>query len=360
MPTLMPPSTLLLLPLLLLLLGACARADILADRNADINADIAAAEESAARTPDINTSTTPASGKPTCDKPPARKEGIATYTCSAGDPQHKEQTIAYTVATPAACASEGGGCGVVMDVHGFTMTGAQQEQADDFQALGNGVGYIVVQPTAPLDPQGKHDWRPLVHHDALLLFLREVVAAFGADRARVHVMGYSQGGFAAWSLLCKAPDLVCSAAPLEASALDAWGAGYGTGGCFTPPARGPAVARSILFTNGVTDVLSVVANARRQVADVAHAWGLNPAAARNSSGFKYTASSWSTPRLNFSYLEHDYNITNQYASSIKGHCFPTTKEDGCAMSDAHGVFRCCGAFTWARRALAFFQDNPCR
>ena len=166
-----------------------------------------------------------AAAVPSCDALPVLAEGVKTYTCSAGDPENKTQTIAYTVATPASCVASGAACGVVMDVHGFTMTAAEQEQADNFRVLGNGAGYIVVQPTAPEDPNGRHDWYPLVHHDQLLLFLRYAVTAFKADRKRVHIMGYSQGGFASWNILCKAPDLICSAAPLEASALDQWGAG---------------------------------------------------------------------------------------------------------------------------------------
>ena len=109
---------------------------------------------------------TASESSPACDTLPTLQKGIATYTCSAGDPEDKEKTISYTVSTTASCASSGG-CGVVMDVHGFTMTAAEQEQSDNFQSLGNGAGYIVIQPTAPMDPQGKHDWYPLVHHDQL-------------------------------------------------------------------------------------------------------------------------------------------------------------------------------------------------
>jgi polyhydroxybutyrate depolymerase len=295
---------------------------------------------------------------PSCDTLPTLRKGVVTYTCSAADPKDKQKTISYTVATPAICV--GGGCGLVMDIHGFTMTAAQQEKSDHFQVLGNAAGYVVIQPTAPEDSNGKHDWKPLVHHPQLLIFFRYAAEALKADRRRVHVMGYSQGGFASWNLLCQAPELICSAAPLEASALDQWGAGYGTGVCFTPPAKGPSTPRSILFTNGITDTLSHIDNARKQVANVQKAWGLADGTAHNTSGFKYTSRSWQQPKRNFTYLEHDYNITNQFAEQIKGHCFPTTAADGCQMSDSHYVFRCCGAFTWARRVLAFFQDNPCR
>jgi len=231
---------------------------------------------------------------------PVLAKGVKIYTCSAGDPENVTAKITYTVAIPASCVA--GGCGVVMDVHGFTMTADEQEQSDHFRELGNSAGYVVVQPTAPEDPNGKHDWYPLVHHDQLILFLRCAVTAFEADLKRVHIMGYSQGGFASWNILCKAPDLICSAAPLEASALDQWGVGYGTGGCFSPPAKGPSIDRSILFTNGITDTLSVVANARQQVANIKHAWGLTPGAATNSSGYKYTSQSWHQPSRNFTYL----------------------------------------------------------
>ena len=53
----------------------------------------------------------------------------------------------------------------------------------------------------------------------------------------VHVMGYSQGGFASWNLLCLASDVVCSVAPLEAS-TDKWDGGSNQarafGGYFGP------------------------------------------------------------------------------------------------------------------------------
>lgn len=294
---------------------------------------------------------------PSCDTLPVLKEGAHIYSCSAGDPDWWAR-ITYTVSTPATCVR--GGCGVVMDVHGLDMTAAMQEQSDNFQVLGNDAGYIVIQPTAPKDMWGIHAWSPLVHFDQLLLFFRYAVATFKADLKRVHIMGYSEGGFAAWNILCKAPDLICSAAPLEASALDWWGPGYGTGGCFSWPAKGPSISRSILFTNGITDPLSVIANARQQVANVQRAWGLTPSAATLTSGFKFTSQSWQQPSRNFTYLEHDYSITNSAADGLKGHCFPTTAADGCKMSWTDPVLQCCGAFTWARHALAFFQANPCQ
>ena len=52
-----------------------------------------------------------------------------------------------------------------------------------------------------------------------------------------------------------ASDLICSIAPLAASGLDEWGAGYGDQ-CFT--AGGPPTPRSVFYTSGEADQLATV------------------------------------------------------------------------------------------------------
>jgi poly(3-hydroxybutyrate) depolymerase len=146
------------------------------------------------------------------DEQPVAKAGVQTVRCDAGTPQFPERRIGYTLAVPEHCALAGGGCGVIMDVHGFTMSAEEQEICDDMRVRGNAAGFIVLQPSAPVNPNSSlgipsPDWWPRYHHPQLIAFLRHTVALFGADRRRVHISGYSQGGFASWNILCLAPDL---------------------------------------------------------------------------------------------------------------------------------------------------------
>lgn len=329
---------------------------------------------------------------PTCFELPVLKEGIQTYTCDAGDAATNPiSAIGYVVSIPAECVDSAASCGVIMDVHGANMNGASQNSNNNMQQLGNDAGYIVIQPWAPigqlpLELGGSKGgwWFPLLHHDQLLLFFRYAVHAFRADRRRVHITGYSLGGFATWNILCKAPDLICSAAPLEASALDTfWGEGYGTGACFSPPDQQQQanssslsqvdIHRSIIFTNGIINPLSWIHNARQQVENVKQAWGLTPAMQSTHSGNSYTMQSWQQPSRNFTYVEHSnvvyltpdgrsmYNTTGATVDILGGHCVPNDATNlGTDQCSDPETFCCLAEFTWGELVLEFFQNNPCR
>jgi len=103
-------------------------------------------------------------------------------------------------------------------------------------------------------------------------------------------MGFSQGGFATWNLLCLASDVICSAAPLAASGLDAWGVGYGDQ-CFT--GSGPQYERSVFYTSGFTDPLAIIVNAARQVENVKNVYGLDGGGV-DSSGSGYSETTWTS------------------------------------------------------------------
>ena len=87
------------------------------------------------------------------DEQPVAKAGVQTVRCDAGTPQFPERRIGYTLAVPEHCALAGGGCGVIMDVHGFTMSADEQEICDDMRVRGNAAGFIVLQPSAPVNPE---------------------------------------------------------------------------------------------------------------------------------------------------------------------------------------------------------------
>src|SRR4051812_41707677 len=69
--------------------------------------------------------------------------GHAHYTCNG---------IAFEVEVPAGC--EHGGCGVILDVHGLTMSAAMEDANTELRSRGAAAGYIVIQPSAnPAPPQ---------------------------------------------------------------------------------------------------------------------------------------------------------------------------------------------------------------
>ena len=291
---------------------------------------------------------------PGCASLPAARAGVQTVQCDAADTIRGNQ-IGYTLAVPATCVT--GGCGVVLDVHGYTMSANIQDHQDEMRSKGNARGMIVLQPSAPA-PRGPRtgSWVPAFHHQQIIAFLRHTVALFDADRRSVHVMGYSQGGFAAWNILCLAPDLICSAAPLAASGLDPWsGAGYGDQ-CFS--GDGPTIPRAVLYTTGQTDKLALYEYAPQQVANLQRIYGWRDEDAAVVHGRDYTQRTWTTTQgMIFSYIDHTYNIAGSRGRSLGGHCFPTAMPDPCA--ELRNCYRCSAEFTWSDVVLDFFEANRC-
>ena len=90
---------------------------------------------------------------------------------------------------------------MVVDVHGATMTGEMENNNTSMREIGGGNGYVVIQPSAPT-----RFW--LEEHDPQVVGLVDAaVDALGADRERVHLMGFSDGGMMTWQILCSGTDL---------------------------------------------------------------------------------------------------------------------------------------------------------
>jgi poly(3-hydroxybutyrate) depolymerase len=119
--------------------------------------------------------------------------------------------ISYNVSVPARCLQYA--CGLVVDVHGWTMSGDIQEAVTGIAALGRERGYIVVQPTAPGDiPSWNSSHYPLV-----AAFTELAIDVWRVDERRVHVTGFSQGGAMTFWMRCNRPDLFASVAPTAAA-----------------------------------------------------------------------------------------------------------------------------------------------
>lgn len=300
------------------------------------------------------------------------KEGsvVESYSCFGID---------YVVAQPSGCTVESP-CGFIIDTHGYSLDAQTQALNDNSIGFGIDENFVVALPTAPTlldDPMFNAsftNWRPTIDHTNLIEFVEAMASLGEIDSAKVHAMGFSQGGFATWMMLCRASETICSVAPLAASGLDDWtdnGEGYGNT-CFSTGA-GPAPKRSILYTTGTYDPLAPIDLANQQLALVLEDYNLEDVVPTTSGGEDYEIKTYvdMDAGLTFTYVVFD-SVGDLY-DGIGGHCYPTSPDDfeSCTASinfaydlsdDGSGAFnhRCCSSWgSWGAMAVDFFVANPC-
>merc|ERR1712232_943729 len=81
---------------------------------------------------------------------------------------------------------------------------------------------------------GTKQWDDLHKIEA---FLRAAITMLRVDKRRVHVSGFSQGGFLTFNLLCRASDVICSIAPIGIPSDGKYVGGYWNGYVLDPSAR---------------------------------------------------------------------------------------------------------------------------
>ena len=246
------------------------------------------------------------------------------------------------LAAPEMCPANG--CGVIVDVHGFGMDAQLQDMHTELSRLGPEHGYVVVQPSAPGE-RGEAAWSP-DHDTQVHALLSRVIEGYDLDRDRVHMTGYSQGGFMTWRFLCEHADMLASVAPNAAGVRD----GYS---CEFAEDRMPASEVPVLQVHGTTDGLVPLASAEAMREAVRQAWALDEVHTlidepdytwtryRNNRGtvYEFVQFDWET----------DFALDDR---PLGGHCFPG--------SDA---FLGCGAdtaFHWGEAVIAFFREHPVR
>ncbi len=241
--------------------------------------------------------------------------------------------LVYDVEVSADCAAGDGSCGLILDLHGFTMTADELDRHTRMRALAPALGYIVVQPTAPGVPSS---WAGGGHDDAVWEFVRATAARFDVDADRVHVMGFSQGGEMTLRLLCDHSGEIASVAPAAGSA------------CFDGGA--PEVERSILYTHGTADFLINYEATAEPLRDaVVEAWTLTDHQV-TAQVDGYTAERWANGGGTvFELWSHDFETEAFY---LVGHCLP-----GPISTD---TYRCRdeGQFDHSLEVLRFFGEHP--
>lgn len=245
-------------------------------------------------------------------------------TCPATD---------YRLTVPATC--ESGGCGVILDVHGGTMTGAIQDAATKLSQLGKDAvsfgattPYIVIQPSARgnIWSEGGAD------DQAIFDFLQSVVNVFNADTSRIHMGGFSQGASMTWRFACKFPETFASFAPTSGTNPT----NPGTIPCDVPQ-------HPILYVNGKNDPLAFYANEAPPLLTTVRAT-IGESNLEETIIQEGRSHTWRRLIGNGYWFEH---IAHSSIGLVGGHCMP----------GGGGAFGCPGSFNYGEAALEFYIEH---
>lgn len=254
--------------------------------------------------------------------------------------------LTYDVEVPEACLEMA--CGMVVDVHGFTMSAQMEDANTNMRALGQRYGFIVVQPNAEPDPPAA-SWTPATDDPKVFDFMQRVAAAWHVDADRWHFTGFSQGGWMSWRFICAHADVLASAAPGAACA------GPGDSDCSFMGEEVPSEPIDILYLHGTTDALVNFACAGpRGDAVVAH-FGLGEEeVVEEDESHRWTRHTGADAVYEF--IEHDYAAST---ALIAGHCFPGSQDEGGAPGQLFS-FACVepNAFVWGDAVMQFFLAHP--
>lgn len=263
------------------------------------------------------------------DCAPAAQAGHQEIDCPDG--------VHVDVEASAACVA--GGCGLILDIHGLTSTGDEENAHTRLRDLAPPAGYIVLQPTSP----GQlHEWSSGDWDDSVWDFVRAARDVFDVDPDRVHVTGFSQGGMMTLRLLCAHSDEIASVAPSAG------------GGCFVGGGA-PEVPRPVLYTHGTTDAIVSFSVGTQERDGAISAYGLSGAGEVFDSGPGYEARRWTSAsgEVLLEFWQHDWEAPPAFGIyPIDGHCLPGPVEEL--------PYRCRddGQYDQSVEILRFFAEHP--
>jgi hypothetical protein len=269
-------------------------------------------------------------------------------------------TITYDVEVPTACAA--GGCGVVFDIHGLTMNADQEDKSTNLRALGNSMGYVIVQPTAPNVGIGP-GWTPPTDDPKVWSFVGDVRTALVINPKKIHFTGFSQGGAMTWRFICAHADVLASAAPVadcDGQTLTPYMPPYPNDCAFD--GGFPSQPVPVLQMHGTQDGLCPFAKGAQQRDLAIAAWGLTTPTvveADMSHGWtRYTSASGAI----LEFIQHDYLVDPPALPvPLKGHCLPggTDLKANAPLGELM-YFSCAppNAFVWGQALMTFFAAHP--
>jgi poly(3-hydroxybutyrate) depolymerase len=271
--------------------------------------------------------------------------GEHQFECSEG--------MIFDLSVPEACL--GSACGLVVDIHGWTMNGKIQDNNTNMRELGRQHGYLVVQPNAP----GEVPSFSMAEIPKIYDFVQRVIAAFHLDQERIHIMGFSEGGFLSWWFVCNHSELFASASPGGAGAyveeLDV--CHDENSGCQFEGDQYPEHQLDLLILHGTQDVFDDVLCARAQRDAIAAAWEMGtPEEIAGDENYTWTRYQNAQGTV-LEYLEHEYT---DLAGPLWGHCYPGSTDFELTVEGQIIPYACeegC-AFHWGEVAMDFFRAHP--
>ncbi|HEX8456405.1 MAG TPA: PHB depolymerase family esterase [Pyrinomonadaceae bacterium] len=191
-----------------------------------------------------------------------QRSGLLTRTVKVGAAAYD-----YQVYVPAKIREQGK-LPVIVFLHGISQRGEGGIVPAEGGANAMLRGYLERIPAIVLLPQCR---RNLYWHDAemermVMESLRQTVAEFGADEARLYLTGVSMGGFGAWHLGAKYPGKFAALVPI------CGGSTLVAADRFTPVARGVGHTPVWVF-HGADDPIVPVSESRQMVAALKAAGG---------------------------------------------------------------------------------------
>ncbi len=262
-----------------------------------------------------------------------------------GDHTYRCGGLQVDARVPAACARPG--CGLILELHGDTGTGLLEDAHVKLRDLGAQAGYIVLAPTGPALPAGQPGSTWSSANDAALVdIVRQFAEVFHVDAKRIHITGFSRGGFSTWRLLCDHADLFASAAP-----------GAAGSGCFAL-GRAPSRKVPIILLMGRTDA-QVTYQSMAQIRDaaIANYGAKGPQVLAHDAN--YTHNRWSSADGGVvETLDHAYTtVPDGPWGFARGHCIPGSMADPRAAQYALPC-KPPNAFVWGEEVVRFFQAHP--
>lgn len=259
-----------------------------------------------------------------------------------GDHVFKCEGLAYDVRVPAACKK--GGCGVVLDVHGATMSGRMEDNNTNMRAIGEREGYLVIQPNASGSPPSAI-WNPPTDYDKVWAFFELALGVFKVDPKRVHMTGFSQGGRMTFTFACKHADRIASAAPAAET------------GCTAAELTAAKREVPLLYMHGTADALvSFATFAGPQRDAVISAWAMGSPAPVSSDADHAWSRYTNAKGTVFEFIQHDYTAP---PALLRGHCYPGSTDPKSVPGQLFS-FACSGpnAFVWGEAVMKFFKTHP--
>lgn len=294
---------------------------------------------------------------PTIPVPPPEKLNCITDV-SAGLHSFECDGITHDLNIPEACLTNQ--CGLVIDVHGGTMSSRMENNNTDMQRIGSEHGYVVLQPSA-----AGNLWDADTDDAKVFAFAKDVVSAFHLDEQRIHMMGFSQGGYMTWRFVCQHSDWLASAVPAAAAGEANISAEVG---CTFTGDDVPHGEIPVLYMHGHKDGMVPFENVAVLLDNVRKVFETGEGEVI-AQGDGFTRTRYSNARGNvLELIEHDYaspsevGIPPLLGVAIMGHCYPGSHDLMATEPDQLMAFGCTPptAFHWGEEAMKFFIAHPKR